>query len=45
MMCECNSCKCGLIPTKTLSDGVKEWVEDNPPIELQSNTTNEEGEQ
>jgi hypothetical protein len=44
MMCECNSCKCGLIPTKTLSDGVKEWVENNPPEEL-NNNNNEEGEQ
>jgi hypothetical protein len=44
MMCECNSCKCGLIPAKTLSDGVKEWVENNPPEELDNNN-NEEGEQ
>ena len=33
------------MPTKALSDGVKEWVEDNPPTELLSNTTNEKGEQ
>jgi hypothetical protein len=44
MMCECNSCQCGLIPTKALSDGVKEWVENNPPEELDNNN-NEEGEQ
>ena len=44
MMCECNSCKCGLIPTKTLSDSVKEWVENNLPEELDNNN-NEEGEQ
>jgi hypothetical protein len=44
MMCECNSCKCGLIPTKALSDGVKEWVENNPPTELDNNN-NEKGEQ
>jgi hypothetical protein len=43
-MCECNSCSCGLIPTKALSDGVKEWVESNSPQELDNNN-NEEGEQ
>lgn len=39
MSCQCaqtNACKCGLEPQKTISDINKEWVELNPPLELEN---------